>query len=668
MSFHWPHAFWLLLLPLGFWIAELTRRVRASTLLHPKILRAEASLHGLSILGAKRATAAMPRVRWRLWLGLALVVSAFARPQWGEVEEPVFEQAREILIGVDLSKSMLADDVPPSRLERSKLLITGLLERLEGERVGLAVFAGTSFLQSPLSADYEILREFLPALNPDFLPEGGTEYAALLDTALDAFSGDSNADRFLIVLSDGESQTEAWKERLGKLQDRNIRVISLGIGTTDGAMLPDQQGGFIKDERGAVVLSRLNPTTLEELARQTSGVYRDASAWVDLAEVLQQTVEAGQAGEFSESRRARKIERFQWALGPALLFLVWSLWREFPVRPRQRAVTIVTSKSGASAAMIAALALLAASADRAEAVDAVPPPSPEEMLSQIEAPLNTLIAQLATQQDVAATEFAQLAEETITWGNQVLQAGQPPAIPVINDALQAVDLGEVIDPEVADWPTLRAELEKLLEQSQDQQDQEQEQDQENQEENEDDQESEDSSDGDQGQDGDEGDEGDQQNEGDQGDQEQEGDNGDPSQEGDQGDSENQGESGDEQSPDGDPSEQENSEGEGSPEQNEPSEQQRENAQNAFDDFDEPQGDETEGEQPQPEPPPTPQPKDPGNQSVGGQQTQNQEAKDNPAMAVPLQKLDQLKDQDSPAQLFQLMQDPNAQPPKNGRDW
>src|SRR5690606_28077783 len=112
------------------------------------------------------------RVRWRLWLGCILAIGAFARPQWGRVDEPVFEQAREILIAVDLSRSMLAPDVTPTRLDRAKLLITSLLERLAGERVGLVVFSGTAFLQSPLSADYEILREFLPSLTPDYLPQG----------------------------------------------------------------------------------------------------------------------------------------------------------------------------------------------------------------------------------------------------------------------------------------------------------------------------------------------------------------------------------------------------------------------------------------------------------------------------------------------------------------
>src|SRR5690606_14354857 len=109
--------------------------------------------------------------------------------------------------------------------------------------------------------DYEILREFLPALDADYMPEGGTNYRALLDTALQAFSTSSSADRFLITLSDGETTDETWTESLDALKERNIRAICLGIGTTAGAMIPDGNGAFVKDERGAVVLSRLESTT-----------------------------------------------------------------------------------------------------------------------------------------------------------------------------------------------------------------------------------------------------------------------------------------------------------------------------------------------------------------------------------------------------------------------
>ena len=115
-----------------------------------------------------------------------------------------------------------------------------LLDGLKGERVGLVLFAGTAFLQSPLSADYEILREFLPALSPEFLPEGGSNYGALIEASLQAFGASGSADRFLVILSDGEATDDEWKSRAEELKKKNIRVIGLGVGTpAPWAMVPD---------------------------------------------------------------------------------------------------------------------------------------------------------------------------------------------------------------------------------------------------------------------------------------------------------------------------------------------------------------------------------------------------------------------------------------------
>jgi len=329
MSFFHPWLLWLAALPVLLFTLDLARRAPRSTA-GGKILTADAGPGGLTLTPPDAARRA--RARWRLCLGLILAAVALARPQWGRLEEPVFDQSREIIVAIDLSRSMLADDIKPSRLDRARLLTQSLLENTPGERVGLIVFAGTAFLQSPLSADHEIIRDFLPLLDPDFLPAGGTDYRALLATALDAFS-DSAADRFLVILSDGEADRDDWRALAETARERDIRILTLGIGTPAGAMLPDGEGGFIKDQRGAVVLSKLDDTTLRELARITDGVHTDASQWVDLAALVDATVAQGRAGEFKETGRVRLAERYQWALAPALLLLLWSLWREFPSRP-----------------------------------------------------------------------------------------------------------------------------------------------------------------------------------------------------------------------------------------------------------------------------------------------------------------------------------------------
>jgi Ca-activated chloride channel family protein len=160
-----------------------------------------------------------------------LVAVALARPQLGNVEETVFDQSREVLIALDLSASMLADDVKPTRLARAKLLIGNLLDELQGERVGLACFAGTAFLQVPLSSDYEVLRDILPGLDPSFLPQAGTDFTGMLRVAGEAFGQSTAADRFLIVLSDGEAHDEEWRTGLAELKKKGVKIISLGAAT-----------------------------------------------------------------------------------------------------------------------------------------------------------------------------------------------------------------------------------------------------------------------------------------------------------------------------------------------------------------------------------------------------------------------------------------------------
>jgi len=245
-----------------------------------------------------------------------------------------------------VSASMLAEDVKPTRLARAKLLISALLDELQGERVGLAVFAGTAFLQVPMSSDYEIMRDILTGLDPSYLPQAGTDYAGMLRVANEAFSQSTAADRFLIVLSDGEAHDPDWRRVLEELKKKEVKVISLGIGTFTGGLVPDRQGGVVKDGRGAAVLSKLEPATLEELAQTTGGAYREASNWVDLSELIQQTVEQGKSGDFTKTREVRRAERFQWFLAPGILLLALSFALEIPSLPTRRRLALGTTTAG----------------------------------------------------------------------------------------------------------------------------------------------------------------------------------------------------------------------------------------------------------------------------------------------------------------------------------
>lgn len=636
MTFAFPHLLWLALLPLAFLTWELTRRRASAAGDHGKILRAEAGPSSLrlappnapfSALGSQFSSSR--RARPWLCFGLACCVLAAARPQWGRVDEPVFDQSREILIAIDLSRSMLTPDIKPSRLERAKLLTQALLEKLTGERVGLVVFSGTAFLQSPLSADYEILREFLPALNPDFLPEGGTNYRALIDTSLAAFGATASADRFLIILSDGEATEDTWRDRIPDLKTKGIRVLALGVGTAGGAMIPDGSGGFVKDERGAVVLSKLEPATLRQLASSTGGVYADASTWIDLAGLINSTVEAGRKGQFMEKNSIRLVERFQWPLALGVWLLLVSFYYEFPVRPKPREIKLAgtpaarqapaappapptpssaSNRAGPTATVaVLAFALLALAGRTSAFAETPAAPQPP--------PLSRIVTRLADSDRRTGRDWAEFAQETVNWGSR-LQSAQPqqpvPEGPV-HDALAAVDLGEKIDTKTADWPRLRRELEALLQKPPEQKPDQQKQDQPQQKQNQ------------------------PQDQNQQNQQQKQDVSKQPDQQNQPPDSQKK----DESRPDQNKSDSEKQQ-----------EQQREK-QSAFGDMKD-------------KPPPPPE----ETQKVGGTPEKKGEPPPaDPSLAIPLQKLDQLKNQDSPAELFKLMEgEPDKTPRKKTKDW
>ncbi len=611
MTFAWPQLLWLLLVPLAWFAWDIMRARRGGgAAVHPKITVAQAGARQISLASPRLSTG---RARPWLCLGLAFGIVALARPQWGRIEEPVFDQAREILIAIDLSRSMLTPDVKPSRLDRAKLLTQALLEKLTGERVGLMVFSGTAFLQSPLSSDYEILQEFLPELNPSFLPEGGTNYRALIDTAISAFGSTTAADRFLIILSDGEATEDNWRDRVDELKTKGIRVIGLGVGTAAGGLIPDGTGGFVKDDRGAVVMSKLESSTLRELAEKTGGVYQDASTWVDLSALINATVEAGRKGKFTDRNTVRLVERFQWPLALALWCLLVSAYYEVPVRPKPRAVKLRTPTTPEPATpapaaavtstllvglLLAPWLLLVGSARAATASDPASAPPAPPLLARI-------VGRLAAADQRTARDWADMGQETVSWGTHLQSTQQPVPEGPVRDALAAVDMGEQMDAKTTDWPKLRADLEALLKKQDQQKQQQKKQDQQNQ---------------------------DQQNQNQQDQQKQD---------------QSQQKQPQNQSPQQKPSEPKDS----SP-QNQPPPKGQEKP-SAF------------GEMKQHQPPP------PEMQKVGGtpETKQGEPPPTDPSLAMPTQKLDQLRNEDSPAELFKLMEaDQDKTPRKTKKDW
>lgn len=473
MSFRHPSLLWLLLLPAALLLATALRRARSEPLPFPKIPRGRMGRdHSSLVVGpwtfSPRPVAAS--------LALAALILTIARPQGDTITTHTVTESRDVLVAVDVSRSMLADDVSPDRLSRARLLVRTLTDELQGERLGLLPFAGTAFLQSPLSADYEIFRTFLDELGPEMIPAGGSDFTALLTTAAEAFGAadaDSataaeatvpSADRFLIILSDGEAQDDTWRPMAQKLADRGVRILSLGLGTASGAMIPDGKGGLVKDARGAAVLSRLDASTLQALAESSEGAYRDASTWVDLPALLRETVARGRTQREITETAPRREELFTWFLVPGLALLAIALVREFPVSPRptpprRAAPPKLPTRYAPALAVLATLLPALGPTPEARATEAETPPPPPD-------PLVELVGQLASDDSLAPNALARLAELTATQAEAARSAPTKEATPfpkgALLDALDAVDQGSASAPTAADWPSLRQRLETLL--------------------------------------------------------------------------------------------------------------------------------------------------------------------------------------------------------------
>lgn len=410
-------------------------------------------------------------------LAIAFAVIAIARPRWGENPSHSYSQTREVMIAVDLSRSMLTEDVAPSRLDRAKQLTENLLDSLQGESVGLVVFAGTAFVQVPLSPDYRIIREFLPSLDTDYLPHGGSDYSKMLDAALEGFSETADRDRYLIVLSDGESSTEGWEQRLGRMAEREIHVVAIGLGTANGAFIPDlQNGGYLADANGGAVHSKLMPATLEALARRTNGKYFDSSSLTDTAAVnalLEQTVETGRKGRVANATGSAEIERFQWFLLPAILFGLISLLREFQQRTRPRQIRKdideqatqapdVPTHLAACVICLVALSLAVPPSARAH-FDSEAEFQVQEVFDSNPAERLRAIADHLAHFGYDAFDLRLMVEASLRYGIDAQRTGTAVAEGVIRDAIEATQQGERLDTSIADWFYYRGQLTAMLE-------------------------------------------------------------------------------------------------------------------------------------------------------------------------------------------------------------
>lgn len=258
---------------------------------------------------------------------LVMMVLGLAGPQFGSKLTEVKRKGIEIIIALDVSNSMMAEDIQPNRLERAKQAISRLVDKLSDDRLGLIVFAGDAYVQLPITNDYISAKMFLSSINPGIVPKQGTAIGSAINLAASSFSPQSETSKVIVVLSDGENHEDDAVEAAKKAAEQGIYVYAIGIGSPQGSPIPtssqDSQNSFWKDKDGNVVVSKLDEETLSKVAVAGNGKYiRATNTQLGLLPLFDEFNKM-QKSEIKEKVYSEYDEQFQYLFAFALLLLLW---------------------------------------------------------------------------------------------------------------------------------------------------------------------------------------------------------------------------------------------------------------------------------------------------------------------------------------------------------
>ncbi|GAN31649.1 MAG: VWA domain-containing protein [Candidatus Brocadia sp. AMX2] len=273
-------------------------------------------------------------VSWkRQWLkaalmivGILFLIFTLIEPKWGYHWEEIEKKGIDIAIAVDTSRSMLADDVKPNRLEVAKREVEDLLHVLEGDRVGLVVFAGTAFTYCPLTSDYGAFRLFLDDINTNIIPQGGTALAEAIRKGISTFEANSKNHKAIILITDGENHEDDPLKAAAKAKEQGIVIYTVGVGKKDGSYIrmKDESGQerLLKDRQGQVIKSRLDEITLNKIALETGGLYTPAygTEW-GLEKIYKDSIAKIEESVYKTQRVKRYVNRYQIPLFIAIVLI-----------------------------------------------------------------------------------------------------------------------------------------------------------------------------------------------------------------------------------------------------------------------------------------------------------------------------------------------------------
>nr|WP_298996449.1 VWA domain-containing protein [uncultured Allomuricauda sp.] len=261
-----------------------------------------------------------------LLAGLGFLILGLVNPKIGTKLETVKREGVDIVFAIDVSKSMLAEDIAPNRMEKAKRLVSEIINQLASDRIGIIAYAGQAYPQLPITTDYGAAKMFLQAMNTNMLSSQGTAINAAIDLASTYFDDDEQTNRVLFIVSDGEDHSERTTiSAVENATQNGIQIFTLGVGKPKGAPIPIKRNGVVeslkKDNQGEVVITKLNEAVLSEIASEGNGVYIDGSNTDEAVEFIKEQLAQMDKKEFEAKQFAEYKDQFQWFLAIGLFFL-----------------------------------------------------------------------------------------------------------------------------------------------------------------------------------------------------------------------------------------------------------------------------------------------------------------------------------------------------------
>ncbi|WP_298762648.1 VWA domain-containing protein [uncultured Polaribacter sp.] len=261
-----------------------------------------------------------------LLLGIAFLVIGLTNPKMGTKLKTVKREGVDVVFALDVSKSMLAEDIAPNRLEKSKQIIAKIINRLGSDRVGIIVYAGNSYPLLPITTDHGAANMFLQNASPDMVSSQGTDINGALELAKTFYNNDEQTNRFLIIISDGEDHQEETKQVAQNLANDGVKIYTIGVGTERGGPIPMRLNGamigYKKDNKGETVITKRKPEVLQDIADAADGNYIDGNVTENPVKEIADIIANAEKNEFETKQFSDYKDQFQWFIAIGLLFLL----------------------------------------------------------------------------------------------------------------------------------------------------------------------------------------------------------------------------------------------------------------------------------------------------------------------------------------------------------